>query len=165
MAVNFVGQLHLAEQRMRSGLVFMGVLLAACGGARGQVAPAPEADASLRTFLQAAADSNVNVMAEHWGTSRGSAARTGKPDDYQKRVMIMQAFLKGTVNRIVGTDPVLGENNQRLLQVELTRNGCVAVVPFTMIRTGRGDWLVKEFNLELVPSPSRGCEGRDSTQH
>ena len=150
---------------MRSGLVVMGILLAACGGARGQVTPSPDADASLHAFLQGAVDSNVTAMAEHWGTQRGSAARTGKPEDYQKRVMIMQAYLKGTTNRVVGTDPVPGENNQRLIQIEFTRAGCVAVVPFTMIRTGRGEWLVYNFNLELVPSAGRVCEGRDTTQH
>ncbi len=150
---------------MRSGLVVLGILLGACGGARGQVAPVPEAEASVRAFLQAAADSNVNAMADHWGTQRGPASRTGKPDDYQKRIMVIQAFLKGTVSRLVGTDPVPGQNNQRLVQVELTRGACVATVPFTMIRTGRGEWLVYQFNLEQVPSPSRSCESRDTTQH
>lgn len=149
---------------MTRGLVIIGVLLAACGGASGQTTPSPDAEASLRAFLQAAADSNVAAMAERWGTNRGSAARTNNPQDYQKRIVIMQAYLRGTQNRILSNEAVPGENNQRIFQVELSRAGCVTTVPFTMIRAGRGEWLVYQFNLELVGSPSRACVPQDSTR-
>ncbi|MEP7324355.1 MAG: hypothetical protein ABI836_00275 [Gemmatimonadota bacterium] len=156
---------------MTRGLVIMGVLLSACGGASGgasgqaPAAPAPAAEAALQLFLHAVADSNVTAMADHWGTSRGSASRTNNPSDYQKRIVIMQAFLRGTQYRILSNEPVPGENNQRLIAVELTRTGCTNQVPFTMIRTGRGEWLVYQFNLELVGSPNRPCAPPDSTQH
>ena len=151
---------------MIRALLIMGVLLSACGGASGQApaAPAPEAEAALQAFLKAVADSNVIAMADHWGTSRGSATRTNNPEDYQKRVVIMQAFLRGSQYRILSNDPVPRENNQRLIQVELTSSGCTNVVPFTMIRTGRGEWLVYRFNLELVGSPNRPCAPPDSTR-
>ena len=151
---------------MTRGLVILGVLLSACGGASGQVpaAPAPAAEAALQAFLQAVTDSNVNAMADRWGTSRGSSSRTNNPQDYQKRIVIMQAFLRGSQYRVLSNDPVPGENNQRLIQVELTRSGCTNQVPFTMIRTGRGEWLVYQFNLELVGSPNRPCAPPDSTR-
>jgi len=151
---------------MTRALVIMGVLLSACGGGSGQApttAPAPDAEAALQLFLHAVADSNVAVMADHWGNSRGPASRTNNPPDYQKRIVIMQAFLRGTSYRVLSNDPVPGQNNQRVIQVELSRSSCNNVVPFTMIRTGRGEWLVYQFNLELVGSPNRPCAPPDST--
>jgi hypothetical protein len=145
--------------------MIMGVLLGACGGAKGQVTPSPDAETSLRAFLQAAADSNVAVMAEHWGTNRGSAARTNNPSDYQKRIVIMQAYLRGAQYRLLANEAVPGENNQRLLTVEFSRAGCVSQVPFTMIRTGRGEWLINQFNLELLGSPARACVAQDTARH
>lgn len=152
---------------MTRALVIMGVLLSACGGGSGQApaTPTPDAEAVLQLFLHAVADSNVTVMADHWGNARGSASRTNNPPDYQKRIVIMQAFLRGTTYRVLSNDPVPGENNQRLIQVELSRSSCTNVVPFTMIRTGRGEWLVYQFNLELVGSPNRPCAPPDSTRH
>lgn len=152
---------------MTRTLVIMGVLLSACRGSGGPAptAPAPEAETSLQSFLRAVSDSNVAAMADHWGTSRGAASRTNNPPDYQKRVVIMQAFLRGTQYRVLSNDPVPGQNNQRVIQVELSRYSCTNVVPFTMIRTGRGEWLVYQFNLELVGSPNRPCAPPDSTRH
>ena len=133
------------------------LLLAACGGRTGQVPPVLEAEAGLRNFMQAAADSNFVRMSENWGTSRGSASETGNPPDYQQRMIIIQAYLLGIRYRVVSNEAVPNESNQRILQVELTRGPCQNTVPFTMARTGSGRWLVYQFDLERVGPPTRGC--------
>lgn len=141
---------------MKRGLPLLIILVTACGG-RAQVTPIPAADAALQSFLRAAADSNLAGMAEHWGTSRGAAATTGIPADYQKRMVIIQTYLGGVRFRVLSNDPKQGEVNQRVLQVELTRPNCVNVIPFTMVRTGQDIWLVNEFDLEKIGPPGRPC--------
>lgn len=140
-------------------LIVLALVLGACGGRQEPVptGPVPEAAAAVQEFMRGVADSNLALMAQHWGTSRGPAAETGTPSDYQKRIVIMQAYLRGTTFRILSDTPVPGERGRRVLNVELTRAGCVNVVPFTVVRTGRGQWLVNQFNLEQVGAPTRGC--------
>lgn len=142
---------------IRRGLGLVALLLTACGGKTGQVAPIPEAELGFRSFMQAALDSNFVAMSEHWGTSRGSASETGNPPDYQQRMVIVQAYLRGFRYRVLSNEAVLNYENQRVLQVELTRDNCVNAVPFTMARTGQGRWVVYQFDLEKIGSPVRGC--------
>ncbi|MEO8199247.1 MAG: hypothetical protein ABI679_01885 [Gemmatimonadota bacterium] len=148
---------------MKRGLPLVALFLAACGGGRAQVTPIPAADAALKSFLQASVDSNLTGMAAAWGTSRGAAGVTGIPADYQKRMVIVQTYLAGARFRVLSNDPKLGDANQRILQVELTRPGCVNVIPFTMVRTGNDQWLVNEFDLEKVGPPGRPCGNSDSS--
>ncbi len=116
----------------------------------------PEPDDAFRSFMQAVADSNFVAMSSHWGSPRGSAARTGNPPDYQRRMVIIEAYLRGIRYRILASDAGPAAN-QRVLQVELSRSNCVNVVPFTMARTGSGEWVVYQFDLEKIGSPARGC--------
>jgi hypothetical protein len=142
---------------MTRSLALVALLLAACTGRAGQVAPVLEAEVGLRNFMQAAADSNYVRMAENWGTSRGSASETGNPPDYQQRMVIIQAYLLGIRHRVLANEAVRNIENQRTLTVELTRGNCVQTVPFTMARTGSGRWVVYQFDLERVGPPTRGC--------
>jgi hypothetical protein len=158
VAVNFGGQLHLRRNSVITrSLAVVTLLLTACGGRAGQVAPIPEAEVGFRNFMQAVADSNFVRMSEHWGTSRGSASETGNPPDYQQRMVIVQAYLRGIRFRVLSNEAVVNFENQRLLTVELSRDNCVNAVPFTMVRTGSGRWIVYSFDLEKVGSPARGC--------
>ena len=148
---------------MKRSIPFLLALLAACGGGRtGQIAPVAEAEVSLRRFLQAVDDSNFAAMSQHWGTSRGSAHATGEPSDYQKRMVVIQSYLNGSKYRVLSNDPVANVNNQRVLQVEMSRHGCVNMVPITMVRTGNNEWLVNQLDLEKVGSPTRGCGPSDA---
>ena len=55
--------------------------------------------------MQAVADSNVDKMAHLWGTASGPAAKTNQPPDYQRRVAIMQAYLRNDSFRITSDVP------------------------------------------------------------
>ena len=147
---------------MTRSLVVVALLLAACGRQAGQVAPVPEAEVGLRNFMEAAADSNYVVMSENWGTSRGAASETGNPGDYQQRMVIIQAYLLGITYRVLSNEAVLNSSNSRTLMLELTRGSCVNTVPFTMVRTGSGRWVVNQFDLERVGPPTRGCSSTSS---
>jgi len=141
--------------------VFAGLTaLAACGGATRGAAVEPVASASLamRAFMQAAADSNLARMAQLWGTADGSAAETGKPEGWEKRLIVIQAYLRGDSTRLVSDVPVTGSDNQRRVTVALYRYGCMRQIPATVIRGKGGGWLVEDVNVQSAGNPARPCE-------
>jgi hypothetical protein len=152
---------------MQRWLVATVLSLAACGGGNvasptaqaGQVpVPAADAEAAVQQFLEAVADSNLRRMAQLWGTARGSAARTGQPQDYERRVVIMQAYLRDRRHRLLSNTQEGADPNRRIIQVEFQRGECTTVVPFTVIRSEADDWIVNAIDLALIGSPGAGCE-------
>jgi hypothetical protein len=110
-------------------------------------------------FMRAAADSNVTRMAELWGSSGGPASKTNQPNDYQRRVVVMQTFLWSDSSKVVGQAAVPGDNNRRTVTVAIWRGGCMKQFPLTMVRTGGGAWLVSNVDLALTGNPARPCDG------
>jgi hypothetical protein len=138
------------------------LLLAACGGSRtAPVQPVRTAAAAVQGFMQAVADSNLDKMATLWGTSNGPAAKTGQPPDYQRRIVIIQAYLRNESFRV--TSDVPQSPDRRDLQVELRRQACTWSVPFVAVKTADGSWLVNQIDLTAAGNPARPClEGGDS---
>jgi len=136
--------------------------LAACGGgtsiAGGPVEPAGSSSQALTSFMRAAADSNLARMAELWGSVDGPAARTGKPEGWEKRVIVMQSYLRGDSVRVVTDVPVSGSDNQRRVIVALYRPGCVKQIPAIVIRARSGGWLVENIDVSAAGNPARPCE-------
>jgi hypothetical protein len=150
------------------GLLLL-VGLAACGGTAGKSPAAPGPVTSPRgtveQFLQAVADSNLQKMASLWGTAAGPAAKTNQPPDYQRRIAVIQAYLKNEGTAVTGDAPD-GSPDRHLVQVELRRDLCTKVVPFTVIRLADGTWLVNQVDLEAAGNPARPCiqgNERDTT--
>jgi hypothetical protein len=141
------------------------LLLAACSGSSAPpVQPASSASGAVQSFMQAVADSNVVKMANLWGTASGPAAKTNQPPDWQRRIAIMQAYLRNDSFRITSDVPEADEN-RRALQVEIRRRTCTWSVPFTAIKIRGGSWIVTQLDLAAAGNPARPClEGapRDS---
>jgi hypothetical protein len=116
----------------------------------------------VRSFLKGVADSNLTVMATHWGSTGGSAARTNQPPDWEKRMVVMQAYLARADYRIVSDVGSGADAASRSLSVELRRPDCVRLVPFTVIRASDGTWLVNQVDLASAGSPIRPCPGPPS---
>lgn len=153
---------HRLTQRW---LLALALTLAACGGnATSSVAqtrqpePAANAEAAVQQFLEAVADSNLAKMAELWGTAKGSAARTGQPDDFERRVVIMQAYLRDRRHRLMSNSQEGSDATRRIVQVELRRGDCIKMVPFTVVRSESGDWLVNSLDLALLGGPGGNCD-------
>ena len=136
--------------------------LAACGGgtsiAGGPVEPAGSSSQALTRFMRAAADSNLTTMAELWGSADGPAARTGKPDGWEKRIIVMQAYLRGDSSRVVTDVPMTGNESQRRVIVALYRGGCVKQSPALATRARSGGWLVENIDISAAGNPARPCE-------
>lgn len=107
--------------------------------------------------MQAVADSNVVKMANLWGTAIGPAAKTNQPPDWQRRVAIMQAYLRSESFRITSDVPEADEGRRGLL-VEIKRKTCTWTVPFTAIKTRDGSWIVTQVDLAAAGNPARPCD-------
>lgn len=138
----------------------LAALLAGCGGgstAATNVAPTNSAKGAVQSFLEAVADSNLTQMANFWGTAAGPAGRTQQPPDYERRIAIMQAYLRNESYRIVSDTPEPG-GARHSLQVEIRRQLCSWLVPFTAIKLGDGSWIVSQMDLTAAGNPASGCQ-------
>ncbi len=137
--------------------ILLAAVLAGCGGgsAPATVAPTHTAKGAVDRFMQAVADSNLDQMANLWGTTAGPAAKTRQPPDYERRVAIMHAYLRNESHRIM-TDTPEGDA-RHTLQVEIRRQLCSWVVPFTTVKVSDGTWVVSQVDLTAAGNPSRPC--------
>ena len=101
------------------------------------------------------ADSNLTRMAELWGTRKGSAAETGNPTDYQRRVAVMYTFLKGATAKVIAE--VERTDDKSTLAVEVTRSDCRKRIPFTLEKTKDDRWMVTSIELGALGTPGRAC--------
>ena len=149
---------------IKARALVLAVLLAACGGsAPSTVAPTTSARGAVDAFMQAVADSNLTRMANLWGTSAGPAAKTNQPGDWEKRVTVMQAYLQNESHRIIGDVPEGTAGTRHAVQVEIRRDLCTWVVPFTAIKLGDGSWIVNQVDVTAAGNPGRPCvPGQDS---
>jgi hypothetical protein len=150
---------------IKTRALVLAVLLAACGGgsAPSTVAPSTSARGAVDAFMQAVADSNLTGMANLWGTSAGPAAKTNQPSDWEKRITVMQAYLQNESHRVVGDTPEGTGDTRHAVQVEIRRELCTWVVPFTAIKLGDGSWIVNQVDVTAVGNPGRPCvPGQDS---
>lgn len=156
----------------RSWLLTTAVALAACGGtsrtsaAQSSVAPAQNAaaaaaEATVQGFMQAVADSNLAKMAELWGSAKGPASKTREPKDYERRIVVMQAYLRESPHRIVSNQQEGSNASRRVVQVEMERDKCSKMVPFQLIKAGNGSWLINSIDLAILGSPGANCNPED----
>jgi hypothetical protein len=151
---------------IKAPVLVLAVLLVACGGGSGPstVAPTTSARGAVDAFMQAVADSNLTRMANLWGTSAGPAAKTNQPPDWERRITVMQAYLQNESHRVVGDVPEGTGDTRHAVQVEIRRELCTWVVPFTAIKLGDGTWIVNQVELTAAGNPGRPCvPGQDST--
>lgn len=149
---------------IKARALVLGLLLAACGGgsAPSTVAPTTSARGAVDAFMEAVADSNLTAMGNLWGTSAGPAAKTNQPSDWQRRIAVMQAYLRNESHRVVSDNPDGGEA-RRAVQVEIRRQLCTWVVPFSAIRLGDGSWIVNQVDLTAAGNPAQPCvPGKDT---
>lgn len=141
----------------KQGWFGTGLLLVACGGiTSAPVQPADSAAGAVRSFMQAVSDSNLTKMASLWGTAAGPASKTHQPSDYERRIAVMQAYLKSDSFRLTSDAPQTAEN-RRNLQVEIKRQTCTWNVPFVAVKTGDGSWLVTQVDITTAGNPKRPC--------
>jgi hypothetical protein len=136
-----------------------GLALAACGGGgagSSPVRPETSAATAVQSFMQAVADSNLAKMASLWGSAAGPASRTHQPADYERRIVVMQSYLRNDDSRIASDTPE-GIPSKHSVQVEIRRSACTWTVPFVVIQLADGSWLVNQVDLAAAGNPARPC--------
>ncbi|MEO8089446.1 MAG: hypothetical protein ABI703_04025 [Gemmatimonadales bacterium] len=106
--------------------------------------------------MQAVADSNLDKMANLWGTAAGSAAKTNQPPDYRRRIAVMQAYLRNDSYRVTSDEPT-SDPRRRDLQVEIKRGTCTWSIPFTAVKVRDDFWIVTQLDLAAAGNPARPC--------
>jgi hypothetical protein len=109
----------------------------------------------VESFMQAVADSNLARMATLWGTTAGPASTTNQPSDWERRITVMQAYLRNESHRLLPSTPSGGPSDE--VQVEIRRSLCTWVIPVTAVRLSDGSWLVNQVDLTKAGNPARPC--------
>jgi hypothetical protein len=142
------------------------LLLVACGGARSdkgpKVTPMTSGEQAVTQFMKAVDDSNMAKMATLWGSAKGPAAETGQPVDFERRMVVIQAYLRDAGWRVIGADQTSPEADHRTLQVEFKRDRCTKVVPFGTVKSANGGWIINTIDLAAAGTPGRSCESTGS---
>ncbi|NNG17575.1 MAG: hypothetical protein HKM89_13955 [Gemmatimonadales bacterium] len=132
-------------------------LLIGCGQSSMQVPPSPSPESAVETFLESVADSNLAKMAQFWGTAKGSAAETNEPSDYQKRIEVMQVYLRHNSFQIASSRPSPDDENIRDVTVDIQRDTCVRQVPIQVVRTRDSRWIIRNIDLTALGNPLAPC--------
>jgi hypothetical protein len=145
---------------MRAPLLSIMFVLAACGGSNANTGTTLRTSSpqAVTAFMRAAADSNMSRMAQLWGSSKGPASQVPVQQG-EKRLVVLQAYLRGDSTHIVSDMPVQGDTNHRHVTVALFRGSCVKQIPFTTVRTKDGGWIVETVDISAAGNPVRPCEG------
>lgn len=143
---------------MRFSPALWALILTACGAAAPPaVAPVSTSEGVVRAFMKAVADSDLVRMGDLWGTNRGPANVTRFPPEYQKHLVVMQAYLHGDSIRILSDVAKPSRDNERDVAIQLFRPSCVKQIPLTTVRTSAGAWLVQNIDVSAAGNPARPC--------
>ncbi len=143
-------------RRMRVLATFALLALPACASrpitppaARGDLAGmAPTL--SVERFLQAANAKDFAAMAKLFGTHEGPIS--GDPRELELRMSAIAEILHHDDYHVVGQSEEPGRQwATTRIGVDLTKDGeVVPDVPFLVVRTGNGQWLVEQIDLEKI---------------
>ena len=106
--------------------------------------------------MQAVADSNLVKMATLWGTANGPASKTNQPPDWQRRIAIMQAYLRNDSFRVTSDEPET-DVNRRGCRSRSSAAACTWSVPFTAVKIRDDFWIVTQLDLAAAGNPARPC--------
>ncbi|MGH7523757.1 MAG: hypothetical protein ACREK8_05585 [Gemmatimonadales bacterium] len=144
-----------AQRAWLAAIILGAPSVLAAQSARGAKSPAE----AVQEFMRAIDDSNLTRMAELWGTSKGPASVT-HPKDYEKRIVIMQLFLRGVRARTLGDVPS-SKSGARSVTTELAHNGCKVTLSIDVVKSGAG-WLVQNFDLAEAGKVNQPCDNGKS---
>ena len=143
----------------RSILLISILASAACAGKRTESGSLPsDPIATVQQFMAAVKASDIGAMGDLWGSNKGPANSWMDAGDREKRLRIMQITLASDSYAVdpAGTSPGASDR-ERVIRVQLRRNNCQPMVPFTLLRVGDG-WLVSNIDLDAAGSPRRPCQ-------
>jgi hypothetical protein len=162
----------MIRSRLLGTFLIVGLVTACSSGSQySSVAPVA-AQLSVERFLQAANERDFQGMARLFGTQNGSSWETGstfgcffkkigswfggsactKKVDVEIRMDAIASIIRHEDYRIVREEPVAGRTSPtRRVMVDLTIDGQgISAMPFVVVQTGGGRWLVEQVPLEQI---------------
>lgn len=154
--------------------VLMLLVSAGCTSQSRPTAVAPvAAQLSVERFLQAANQRDVESMGRLFGTADGSVMETGSTfgcffkkigswfggsactqrTEVELRMDAIASIIQHRDYRIVREEPVAGRvapTRRVIIDLTMPENRLAPGVPFVVVQTGEGRWLVQEVPLEQV---------------
>jgi hypothetical protein len=135
-----------------AALLILGAPLAlAAQSAKGSATPS----LAVQEFMRALADSNLTRVAQLWGNAKGPVAKT-RPKGFEKRIVIMQALLRGVQATTLGDVPA-DKGDMRTVTTQLMHNGCRVTIPVNVVKS-KGGWLVHDFDDVEASKINQPCE-------
>jgi len=137
------------------------ILTVSCGGHRANLEPSPATpDQTVERFLAAVNAADLDGMAMLWGTRDGPEGVTHSMNETVRlqRLTIMQHMLKSENHMITGTDAT--DPSKRVLTVAMTQNNRRFAVPFTLVTSRAGGWLINTIGLDAAMPDAGGRPNR-----
>jgi hypothetical protein len=148
----------LRPWRSRSLASVLLFLVVACGGRGGGVVPpasnprpaAAPAEAVER-FMRLVSSKAYAQMGYLFGTREGPIISRDTEQQVERRMFAVADILQHERFAIRGEQPIPGRGpDVAQLTVQITQQGQVHDVPFVVVRTTTGGWLVEQIDLEAV---------------
>ena len=146
-----------------------------CGSRRAATVSPQTLNDALVQFLNAVKANDITRMGNLWGSDRGPASTYMSGDRLKKTLQTIHVYWDHEGYRIIeGPMParplnptyknVPSADRLRDFRVELQRaNGCVIVIPITLVRTNQGSWLVYDVHFESGGNPAVPCQPASGT--
>ncbi len=106
----------------------------------------------IEQFLRAANANDLQQMGRLFGTADGSVLQRDPRSEVEKRMFAIASLLRHQDYTIQGQSIVPGRDDEIRLAVRLKREKDEVVVPFTLVRTHDGGWLITDIDLTAVTS-------------
>jgi len=132
----------------------------ACGGKSVSLGPLPsDPVGAVQQFMAGVKANDLTRMGDVWGSDKGPANAWMPAEQRHQRLTVIQSMLAFESFRVDPNGVRAGKSpDERIVRVQLTRNGCTPIVPFTT-RQYRGGWLVSDIDLAAAGNPRRPCGG------
>ena len=141
---------------LRRRLVPAILLLAAACATSSRVVPGPAADVApalvIEQFLRAANANDLDTMANLFGTREGPITERDSQQQVDDRMFALASVLRHEDYSIEGEQLVPGRRDvaTRLLVRMVLAPERETVVPFTMVYSDDGRWLIEQIDLEKI---------------
>jgi hypothetical protein len=132
----------------------------ACGGKSLPLGTLPsDPVGAVEQFLAGVKANDLSHMGDVWGSDKGPANAWMPNEQRHQRLTVMQSLLVFESFRVDPSGIRVGNSqDERVIRVQLSRNGCKPIVPFTVRKYGDG-WLVSDIDLAAAGNPHRACGG------
>lgn len=140
----------------------VGVLMVAvaCGGGEPPQTPAgqsPGPALALERFLRAANVNDLEVMTQLFGTTDRTIVAMEGETMAERRMMVLASLLRHDDWSIQGQRAVPGRiDDATELLVSLSQGDRTVDVPFLVVRTDDGGWIIERISVEPLTAPRQG---------